>query len=261
MGLRGGIGRLRHLGWRVKTRCVREIGSVVGTTVRVATAEPVIALTFDDGPDPEFTPCLLDVLASHGASATFFCLGKSAAENPEIVRRAAREGHTIGNHSWDHPSFAHISHRERVGQLRRCASILGSHEMTFFRPPYGDQTPVSQLHVRLLGYRDIGWSVAGYDWLDHPGDWIADRLVEQTGPGDIVLLHDRLYNAPDSAYFDRSPMLEAVEALLGVLSDYRFVTVPELLQLGDPVRELRYWKADPEWLGALETLETADSIA
>ncbi|HKV11751.1 MAG TPA: polysaccharide deacetylase family protein, partial [Thermoanaerobaculia bacterium] len=80
----------------------------LGSLVRVATREPAIALTFDDGPHPEDTPRVLEVLERHGARGTFFMVGQSARRYPEVVARAAAAGHTVANHSWDHPSFRRI---------------------------------------------------------------------------------------------------------------------------------------------------------
>src|SRR4051794_27659147 len=88
----------------------------LGSLIRVATAEPAIALTFDDGPDPVATPRVLDILERHGARGTFFLVGKSAARHPGIVARAVAAGHAVANHSWDHPSFRRIQGSYRRGR-------------------------------------------------------------------------------------------------------------------------------------------------
>src|SRR4051794_129991 len=92
----------------------------LGSLIRVATREPAIALTFDDGPDPRETPRVLDVLERHGARGTFFQVGKSVERYPEIVARAAAAGHALANHSWDHPSFRQIR-----GSYRRAPNPPG----------------------------------------------------------------------------------------------------------------------------------------
>src|SRR5438132_10143074 len=103
--------------------------------------EPYIALTFDDGPSAKLTPKLLDVLAAHHIKATFFVIGENVAEHPEIVARAAREGHEIGNHSWSHPNLAKMSDAGVRNQLQRTNDAIksdtGSHP-TIFRPPSGE---------------------------------------------------------------------------------------------------------------------------
>ena len=78
----------------------------------------MVGLTFDDGPDPEYTPRLLEILHRHGARATFFMAGEAARQHPELVRQVAQAGHAIGNHGWDHPSFPFISRDERLAQMR-----------------------------------------------------------------------------------------------------------------------------------------------
>lgn len=226
--------------------------SVMGTITSVVTREPVVALTFDDGPHPEFTPRLLDLLEGHDARGTFFCLGRFAREHPLIVRRAAEAGHVIGNHSWDHPSFPHISGRERRAQLRACAEALEPYGRPLFRPPYGSQSPASRFDALWLGYRVVAWNVPGHDWSERTADEIADHLVRAIRPGAIVLLHDRFSIAPNRRLFDRTPMVEAVEVVLRTLGDrFRFVTVPELLRYGRPNMAKWHWTADSEWLRTL----------
>ena len=98
-----------------------------------------MALTFDDGPDPEHTPRLLEVLARHGAKATFFMVGARAARHPELVARVAAEGHEIGNHGWDHPSLPALPSAAVAGQLERTRAVLAPHGQALMRPPYGHQ--------------------------------------------------------------------------------------------------------------------------
>jgi len=118
-------------------------GEILGAITHVATPDPVAALTFDDGPNPKFTPCLLDILEKHKARATFFMLGENAQRYPQLVQRVARAGHAIGNHSWNHPEFPSITGRERRAQIRRCAKAIAPHGQRLFRPPYGYQNIAS----------------------------------------------------------------------------------------------------------------------
>lgn len=230
--------------------------SMLGTITHVSTQDPVIALTFDEGPHPEFTHRLLDILEGYQARATFFCVGKFAQRHSDAVRRAAQAGHCIGNHSWDHPSFRLISRRERREQIRECADALAPYEQRFFRPPYGHQSIASRFDAFVLGYEVIGWNLVACDWLDHHADRMAEQLVNQIQPGSVVLLHDRILSAPEERYFDRKPMLEAVKIVLGRLNDsFRFVTIPELLRHGRPQRQNWYWEADVDWLNTLQEEE------
>jgi peptidoglycan/xylan/chitin deacetylase (PgdA/CDA1 family) len=215
-----------------------------GSVVSVDTKDPVAALTFDDGPDPVFTPRLLSVLKRYQARATFFMVGENAHRYSEIVQQVADDGHTIANHSWDHPSFPLIRAFERRAQLRRCASVLRPYGgVRLFRPPYGQQSFASRLDALWLGYTVVMFNLEVADWMARAdAEWMADRMVQKIRPGSIVVLHDRITgNASDLTRIDRGPTIDAVEMTLERLgSTIRFVTVPELLRHGQPHLSLRY---------------------
>jgi peptidoglycan/xylan/chitin deacetylase (PgdA/CDA1 family) len=233
----------------------RVLARAFGTLVGVRTAEPAAALTFDDGPDPETTPRLLDLLARHGARATFFVLGRRVERHPGLAARIAAEGHALGNHSWDHPALPRLGAAASAEQLRRAgaaiAAATGAAAPRLMRPPYGDQSLASHLAARRLGLVPVAWSAAGADWADEAGSAIAGRLLAGLHPGAILLMHDSLASYEEERYRDRGPTLAAVETLLAARPGWRFVTVPELLALGRPRR--RYWiqASDPGWLAAL----------
>ncbi len=217
---------------------------VLGTVSRIATNEPVVALTFDDGPHPVYTPQLLDVLTEYDAHATFFMLGKHAEAHPDVVQRVAAAGHAIGNHTYDHPSFPLIGARERRWQIRACAATIAPLGSRLFRPPYGHESLASHASARLLGYDVVAWSAHASDWEHRDSGWILERLLDQIEPGRIVLLHDAIYTPPNPEVADRSAMIEALGMLLETLTPrYRFVTVPELLTLG---RVVRRWYPPPD---------------
>jgi peptidoglycan/xylan/chitin deacetylase (PgdA/CDA1 family) len=238
-----------------KLRRFLTIVSRTGTVTRVMTDQPYVALTFDDGPNPAYTPQLLEILARHNARATFFMVGETAEKYPQLVAEVAAGGHAIANHSWDHPSFPTISGRERRRQLRRCATALAPHGQPLFRPPYGHQDLGSRLDALWLGYDVIAWTALCGDWRDKGADEIVKKLEGKLRPGNILLLHDGLFSAAEPGYLDRTPTLQAVERLLAAHTDYRFVTVPELLQSGQAVREPWYKLGDRQWLGSLKTEE------
>src|SRR5881275_142146 len=156
--------------------------------------EPYIALTFDDGPSAKLTPKLLDLLAAHHIKATFFVIGENVAEHPEIVARAAREGHEIGNHSWSHPYLAKMSDAAVRRELRRTDDAIKDatgRRPTLMRPPYGSIS-VRQKHWinEEFGYQIILWDVDPLDWK-RPGPMtVCNRIVKETRPGSIVLSHD-----------------------------------------------------------------------
>ena len=215
----------------------------LGTITHVETADYVIALTFDDGPDPVYTPQLLEILDKYNARATFFMVGRNAEKYPDLVRRIAQKGHAIGNHSWDHPSFPLIKGMEQRAQIRSCQNAIAPFGERLFRPPYGNQSIMSCLDALVLGYKIITWNQIAVDWVDESGEVMAKRLIEKINKGSIVLFHDSLYHMLKKEYTDRTATLIAVEELLAKLSDrYRFVTVSDLLQHGRPQRTLWFQK-------------------
>jgi peptidoglycan/xylan/chitin deacetylase (PgdA/CDA1 family) len=234
-------------------RVLAESAFLLGTTIRVSTAEPAIALTFDDGPHPVDTPPLLDLLARHGAKATFFVVGKSARRHSELIERMAGAGHALGNHTWDHLSLPSLKGRFRRRQLAWTEEILGRHSSGLFRPPYGEQSPGSRLDALRLGLRPVCWDVIAEDWRDDPSEVMLQRIYRRLRRGSIVLFHDTLYTTVEERYRDRGPTLATVERLLQELGDrYRFVTVPELLKLGRPVRWHWYQRSRLDWLKQVE---------
>jgi len=220
---------------------------VTGAVTRVATTERVAALTFDDGPHPVFTPRLLDLLRRHEARATFFLVGDSARAHPHLVQRIAREGHAIGNHSWDHPAFPRIPGRERRRQLRLCGDAIAPYDTRLFRPPYGEHTLAVRVDAMRCGYDVVRWSLDVGDWWEPRESDIAQHLTEGIQPGSVVLLHDAIHDQGQprvgpplehAALVDRSVSLAglalALERLRGRM---KFVTLPELLALGAARRD------------------------
>jgi peptidoglycan-N-acetylglucosamine deacetylase len=232
----------------------RLLARAFGTVTGVRTAETAAALTFDDGPDPETTPAVLDLLGEAGARATFFLVGARAARHPGLVARIAAEGHAVGNHGWDHPALPTLALPAVVGQLRRTTEAIaaaGVAPSRLMRPPYGDQSLMSHLAARRLGLTVTAWSVVGADWADDGGPAIAARVLDGLHPGAIVLLHDSLASWTDARFRDRGPTLQAVAAVVAARPDWRFLTVPELLGLGRPRR--RWWvqRTEPAYLAGL----------
>ncbi len=208
----------------------------LGTVIRVDTREPAIAFTFDDGPHPEDTPRVLDILGRHGARATFFMVGESAAAHPGLVAEMAAAGHAVANHGWDHTSFRLLDSAARKAQIRDTAEALAPHGVALFRPPYGEQSLGSRIDAGNAGQRVVGFDVVAEDWRDDPAERIVSRVMRRLRRGSIVVFHDTLYTATDHRFRDRRPLHSALEGLLGELSgEFRFVNVPELLRLGRPV--------------------------
>ena len=191
---------------------------------------PYIALTFDDGPNEKLTPRLLDLLAQHHIHATFFVIGENAAQYPEILQRAVREGHEIGNHTWSHPNLAKMSEENVRSQINRTeetiANAIGPRP-TLFRPPYGSLTARQKHFIHdELGYEIILWEVDPLDWKEPGPNIVSSRILKETRPGSIVLSHDI-----------HAQTIQAMPATFTELEakGFKFVTVSELLKLRTPV--------------------------
>lgn len=206
----------------------------------IETDEPVVALTFDDGPHPIYTPKLLEILNKHHAKATFFLVGEAAEKYPDIVRLMAEAGHDIGNHSWDHKNLTRVHSRlRRLKYMWKCARATAPHSVRLFRPPYGAQNNKIQFDALMLGYKLILWNVSAQDWTLQDADDIKDKIIRRSKPGNIFLLHDAIYKTHLEDFetqFDREPMLIGLDNALSVLKDkFRFITVSEIIKTGQPV--------------------------
>ena len=152
-----------------------------------------VALTFDDGPNPDATPLVLDALRERGVKATFFILGRHADQWPDLVRRVADEGHAIGNHGWFHRKLHFRSPayvRDDLTRGMRSIEAACGVRPGLFRAPHGFRSPWVTAIARSLGERTVGWSLGVWD-SDRPGvDVIVDRTVNGARPGSILLLHD-----------------------------------------------------------------------
>jgi peptidoglycan/xylan/chitin deacetylase (PgdA/CDA1 family) len=209
------------------------------TICRNRDARGLIALTYDDGPNPRFTGALLSILERHGARATFFLIGKWTEREPALAREVQAAGHAIGNHTFTHPTLALCSGERVQEELRRCAAAVEDADVSFstvdgaalMRPPWGRRRPGTLRAVRSAGYVPVIWSVTSWDWRKREtADSIADRC-SKAKDGDVILLHDGMHTEPAG---DRAASVGATEKILGRLTaqGYRFVTVPELMAAG-----------------------------
>ena len=187
-------------------------------------------MTFDDGPSAVLTPKLLDLLAAHHIKATFFVIGENVAEHPEIVARAAREGHEIANHSWSHPNFAQDVPGKCSDQLQRTDDAIKNaigKRPTLLRPPYGSITEREKRWIHdEFGYEIILWDVDPLDWKRPGPAVVRSRILKETRPGSIVLSHD-IHRGRSKRCPLRSMKLKA--------KGFKFVTVSELLDMATPV--------------------------
>lgn len=223
--------------------------ALLGTVTHVQTTEPLIALTFDDGPHPEYTLRLLEILDKYQAKATFFCVGKFAARHPEVIRQVAGAGHVLGNHTWDHPSFPLLSHQQRCAQIQKCAEALRPYGSRLFRPPYGHQSLASRLTLFQNGYQVVTWTIAASDWQITNASQIFEQILPRVRPGRVIVFHDRIAITSQSpAQFNREHMLEAVSLLLHRLKgSFQFVTLPALFKSGQVIRQNWYCAGSASW--------------
>jgi peptidoglycan/xylan/chitin deacetylase (PgdA/CDA1 family) len=192
---------------------------------------PAIAITFDDGPTEPYTSQILDVLRQLQARATFFVLGARAEGTPEVVRRAAREGHEIGNHTWDHAALPLRTAPAMRATIRRTSDIvehITGQRPRVFRAPFGWRNPWLDSAARREGCEPIAWTVGVYD-TDRPGvDAIVNRAVDGFVDGSILLLHAGRSFDPDP---DASQVVAALPHIIGEAQrrGLRLLTVSELL--------------------------------
>ncbi len=178
----------------------------------------MIHLTFDDGPDPNWTPQILALLTSHGARATFFEIGRQAAAHPDLVEAVRAGGNVVGNHSWSHPNLAQLSAGQVGQQLTDTGTALGG--ATCMRPPYGAVGGSVRGTAAALGLTVTLWDIDTRDWERPGADIIAQRVISQARNGAVVLLHD--------GGADRSQTLAATATILTTLgaAGWSFEPVP-----------------------------------
>lgn len=159
-----------------------------------AAARNEVALTFDDGPDPDVTPRLLDLLDAHDAKATFFCIGRRAAEHPQLVREIVARGHDVENHSQDHPvAFSFYGVRRFKHELaiaQRTLAELTGRAPRYFRAPAGLRNPMLDPALHALGLQLVSWTQRGFDGVSGDAETVHARLTRGLAAGDILVLHD-----------------------------------------------------------------------
>lgn len=179
---------------------------------------PKIALTFDDGPSI-YTKELLEGLKERNVKATFFVIGKSAENYPEIVEREAKDGHLVGNHTYNHVEISKLSEKEARNEISRTNEILEKltkKKIEYVRPPFG----IWEEELEDLEMLSVMWTIDTLDWTTQNEDEIVNKVVTQAEENDIILMHD-CYESSVKAALRIVDLLQA--------EGFRFVTVDELL--------------------------------
>ncbi len=205
------------------------VGANITRLPEAAARRGEIGLTFDDGPHPEITPRVLDLLDGFGATASFFCVGVRVNRYPELTREIVRRGHSVENHTQTHPLGFALWPLALIGReieqatltIRRVAQV----EPRFFRAPAGIRSPLLDPALAARGLRSVSWSRRSFDWLDGRPDRVLRRLLRGLRAGDILVLHD---GSPVRADTGAPVLLALLPALLRALSDrgLRAVSLP-----------------------------------
>lgn len=197
-----------------------------------------VALTFDDGPTPGATDLVLNALAALNVPAAFFVIGRNARQWPELVKRMHDEGHLVANHSFDHSHTGYLRggkywDQQMADTDRTVEQIIGQ-KPTLFRPPIGIRTPRLMGALRRSGHLLVTWSRRGLDGVDRTPEYIRDRLVGPTRPGEILVLHDGI---EPGGHRNPAATVAAVPLIVAGLRErgFEFVRVDDLLQLSQPV--------------------------
>lgn len=185
-----------------------------------------IALTFDDGPHPRYTPEILDILDEYNIRATFFIIGVNAKYYPETLQLISERGHEIANHTYTHPHVSHIDTSDLEREVEDCETEILSivdERTKLFRPPEGliDESLLSAMNK--LDYKVVLWNIDTRDWAHTPPEKISQHVIGNISDGDIILMHDYIGK--------NSPTPEALRLFLPILIEkgYKFVTISELI--------------------------------
>ena len=185
--------------------------------VRLNTDQRVVALTYDDGPNPPYTDQLLDVLAKHNVKATFFLIGNRIEQHPETVHRIIAEGHQVGNHTYNHPLLGFLPPIYVQRQIERTDALLRELDITgdiVFRAPMLTRfLPVAQFQAKAERTH-ISCNVWSWDWTTQNPDKITETVLKQTKPGSIIVLHD---GKAENKNANRSGTVEATDRIITAL--------------------------------------------
>ncbi len=195
----------------------------------VATTRPYVALTVDDGPDPRWTPQVLDALAEVGAQASFFMMGYNVQQHTELAKRIVAEGHDVGNHTWSHQDLAFEDPPSARAEIVDCKRILAEDlgvASTYFRPPRGELSGAAMRIVAEQNYDTFLWSVSrNSPGVGNPSD-VADHVVARLRPGAIIDMHDSI----GRGLF--LPQQDPIVSLLKAKRDVDVAALPEILRRG-----------------------------
>lgn len=207
--------------WNIPDLMAQHPGKVFlqGTTSR-----PQIALTFDDGPDTEYTPQILDILGEMGVKATFFLKGVNIPGREWVVTRMIREGHLVANHSYSHPNLRKLSPEQIGTEVQKTETLverITGRKTALLRPPYGEMSAEGLNSLVTAGYSMVNWSVDSGDWQADHGEQVLQNILAQTKAGSIILMH-----SAGGAGQNLTPTVEALKELIITLQNRGYEIVP-----------------------------------
>lgn len=197
------------------------------------TGKKWIALTYDDGPNPNLTPKLSEYLKANNVPATFYVLGEMVKAQPAMVKKLAEDGFELANHTYSHPDLRKQSEEKILKELQDTHDLIkqaSGVDMKTMRPPYGARNSKVDAVCEKMGYKIVLWDVDTEDWRNRSTDSMMNTIIKQTGDGSIILMHDRKHNGRETVFDVTKKTVEHYRA-----QGYTFVTVTQLLGLGGAV--------------------------
>ena len=185
-----------------------------------------ISITFDDGPNLDYTPKVLNLLKKYNAKATFFCIGKNIKSNPSLIKKIIDDGHTIGNHTYTHSNLIGFFNKKRIlkeiDETNKEIFKITNKNMMFFRPPFGVTNPMISKAIKETGHKVIGWNIRTYDTIIKNPNIIFHIISRKIRPGSIILLHDK-----------SNTTIQLLEMILIFLkkNNYKSITIDKLFNL------------------------------
>lgn len=199
----------------------RQVKAVSGSAVnQVQEEKKKVALTFDDGPDDECTPALLDGLAKRGVKATFFVIAKEASEKPEIMKRMVKEGHLIGNHTYSHVDLRNMTDSAAKAEIQKANEVIEKYtgeKPCFLRPPFGNGRSKIEQELEMI---QVLWSIDTMDWSCKDEGQICSTVLRKVKENSIILMHDEYPTSVRAA-------LNIIDCLQK--QGYEFVTVDQII--------------------------------
>lgn len=221
------------IAWFIPRYKAHGLGSQQGTLRRLLFPFPAAALTFDDGPSPDWTPRILEILKKHQVKATFFMVGQALEAHPEVALEVKRQGHSIGSHGWSHRPLPLLDARNLIEEIDRAeqvfTKVLGE-KPKYFRPPWGFYNHRVLSELRERGYLTVLWSRSTQDWRNPGVDRILELATRGAQSGEILLLHDA-GNYPGPVPTSRQQTVDAIDRLVPDLEarGFQFKNLDEMV--------------------------------